>query len=129
MISRETGEVLHRDTRRFTVSYKGQSVDVDLPGYYPDGPGEAVHIGADLQVVDDALRALRQQIDGIPTPAGIRALRKKLKLSQRKAGQLFGVGERAFDKYERGQILPSGPAARLMQLLDRHPELVSEMES
>jgi HTH-type transcriptional regulator/antitoxin MqsA len=129
MISPDTGEVLRRDVRNFTVVYKGHSVEVGLPGYYPEGEGEAVHVGADMQIVDDALRGLRQEIDGIPAPATIRGLRTKLKLSQRKAGQLFGVGERAFDKYERGLVMPSGPAAKLMRLLDRHPELVKDLEN
>jgi HTH-type transcriptional regulator/antitoxin MqsA len=129
MISPETGEVLHRGVRGFPVTYKGRSIEVDLPGYYPVGEGDGVHVGSDMVVVDDALRRLREEIDGIPAPSTIRNLRSKLKLSQRKAGLLFGVGERAFDKYERGLVMPSGPAVKLMKLLDRHPELVKELES
>ncbi|MFZ0205609.1 MAG: hypothetical protein WAL59_05735 [Roseiarcus sp.] len=37
MIAPETGALLSRGVRPFTVTYKGESVTVDLPGYYPEG--------------------------------------------------------------------------------------------
>lgn len=127
MISPETGETLTRDVRPFAVAYKGESVVVDLPGYYPAGEGEGIHVGNDMDVVDETLRVLKEKLDGVPTPATIRRLRMKLKLSQRQAGSLFRVGENAFDKYERGLVEPSGPTIQLMALLDKHPELVREL--
>lgn len=44
-----TGETLLRGVRPFTLFYKGASATVDLPGYYPPGEGEGVHIGDDLR--------------------------------------------------------------------------------
>lgn len=125
--SPETGEILTRGTQPFTVAYKGQSVVVELPGYYSSGDGEGVAVGDDMEVVDAALRALKERIDGIPAPTTIRRVRTKLKLSQREAGALFKVGENAFDKYERGLIEPSGPTIQLMTLLEKHPELLDEL--
>lgn len=127
MVSPETGEPLFRDTRPIEITYKGHSMTVDLPGYYPVGDGEAVHVGNDMAVTDQALRILKEKADGLPSPATIRDFRKKLKLSQREAGQLFKVGENAFDKYERGLIEPSGPTIQLMKVLDRHPELIDDL--
>jgi len=127
MISPETGETLTRGVRPFIVAYKGESVTVELPGYYPKGEGDGVHVGKDMSVVDEALRDLKEKADGVPSPATIRRLRAKLRLSQREAGALFKVGENAFDKYERGLVEPSGPTIQLMTLLDRHPELVAEL--
>ena len=127
MLSPETGEMLTRGQRPFVVSYKGESVTVELPGYYPAGDGDGVHIGDDLVVVDEALRGLKEKIDGLPTPATIRCVRTKLNLSQREAGLLLKVGENAFDKYERGLIEPSGPTSQLLKILDRHPEIVDEL--
>src|ERR1039458_3845571 len=97
----ETGRELRRDTRPFTVRYKAHEVVVDLPGYYPDGDGESVHVGADMAAADEALRRWKEQVDGLPSPATIRRIRHKLRLSQRAAGAVFRVGARAFDKYER----------------------------
>jgi HTH-type transcriptional regulator/antitoxin MqsA len=75
-------------------------------------------------VVDEALRGLKEKVEGIPLPATIRRVRAKLRLSQREAGALFKVGENAFDKYERGLVEPSSPTIQLIMLLDRHPDLV-----
>ena len=127
MMSPETGEVLHRGMRPFVVAYKGKSVTVELPGYYPENGDEGIHIGDDMAVIDLALRTLKEEIEGIPSPATIRKVREKLKLSQREAGGLLKVGENAFDKYERGLVEPSGPTSQLLRLLDHHPELVDEL--
>ncbi len=75
----------------------------------------------------EALRELKRRVDGLPTPEQIKEIRAKLKLSQREAGELFKVGENAFDKYERGLIEPSGPTVQLMKLLSKHPELIDEL--
>ncbi len=128
MPSPETGETLTRGVRPFKVTYKGQSITVDLPGYYPEGNGEGVHVGNDMSVVDRALRVLKEKVDGIPAPETIRKVRTKLRLSQRRAGTVFRVGPNAFDKYERGLVEPSGPTVQLITILDRHPELVKELE-
>jgi HTH-type transcriptional regulator / antitoxin MqsA len=127
MASPETGETLRRGTRPFVVAYKGETITVDLPGYYPAGEGDGVHVGKDMSVVDDALRALKEQVEGVPSPATIRRVRTKLKLSQREAGALLKVGENAFDKYERGLVEPSGPTSPLIKILDRQPPIADEL--
>jgi HTH-type transcriptional regulator/antitoxin MqsA len=129
MLCPVTGQVLHRETRPFTVRYKAHEVVVDLPGYYPVGDGESVHVGADMAAADNALRLLKEQVDGLPSPATIRRIRQKLRLSQRAAGEVFRVGTRAFDKYERSIVEPSGPTIQLLRLLDNHPELITELRS
>jgi HTH-type transcriptional regulator/antitoxin MqsA len=80
-----------------------------------------------MAVTDAALRQIKEEIEGIPSPAMIRRVRKKLKLSQREAGGLLKVGESAFDKYERGLVEPSGPTSQLLRLLDKHPELIDDL--
>lgn len=127
MVSPETGETLHRGVRPSVVSYKGKSITVELAGYYPANGDEGIHVGDDMAVSDAALRALKEEIDGIPMPATVRKVREKLKLSQREAGGLLKVGENAFDKYERGLVEPSGPTSQLLRLLDQHPELIEEV--
>jgi HTH-type transcriptional regulator/antitoxin MqsA len=127
MASPKTGETLTRGVRPFVVAYKGETITVDLPGYYPAGDGDGVHVGKDMCVVDEALRDLKEQVEGVPSPATIRRVRTKLKLSQREAGALLKVGENAFDKYERGLVEPSGPTSQLIKILDRHPEIADEL--
>ncbi|MFC3642810.1 type II toxin-antitoxin system MqsA family antitoxin [Aquibium oceanicum] len=127
MVSPETGETLRRGTRPFPVTYKGETIVVDLPGYYGESDGDGVLVGDDMKAADEALRLLKERVDGVPTPDTIRRIRQKLRLSQRDAGRVFKVGENAFDKYERGLIQPSGPTVQLMALLDRHPDLLEEL--
>ena len=126
MPSPETGQVLMRGVRPFAIAYKGETITIDMPGYYPKAKGEGMHVGDDMAMVDGALRTLKEKIDGVPTPATIRRIRTKLKLSQREAGALLRVGESAFDKDERGLVEPSRPTMQLIRVLDRHPELVEE---
>lgn len=127
MISPQTGATLWRGVRPFPVTYKGETITIDLPGYYGPDDEDGVLVGDDMRLADEALRALKERIDGLPSPGNIRRIRSKLNLSQREAGLLFKVGENAFDKYERGLIEPSGPTTQLMKLLAKHPELVDEL--
>jgi HTH-type transcriptional regulator/antitoxin MqsA len=59
MPSPETGESLTRGVRPFRVTNKSRTITVDLPGYYPKGEGDGVHVGNDMSVVDRALQALK----------------------------------------------------------------------
>lgn len=131
LTSPETGVTLTRGVRPFTVRYKGHERTIQLAGYYPEGDDndDGVLVGDDMKPADEALRELKELVDGLPAPATIKRLRTRLKLTQREAGLLFKVGENAFDKYERGLIQPSGPTVQLMTLLSRHPELINELRS
>lgn len=55
----ETGQELRRDTRLQTVCVGSLCRVVEVPGWYPEGDGDAVHSGRDLRAYDDAFRDLR----------------------------------------------------------------------
>jgi HTH-type transcriptional regulator/antitoxin MqsA len=59
--------------------------------------------------------------------AEVRATRKKLNLTQAEAGRLFGGGVVAFSEYENGKTQPHKSTILLLRLLNRHPELLSEL--
>nr|WP_294506161.1 hypothetical protein [uncultured Rhodopila sp.] len=63
------------------MRYNGHVAVVDLPGSYPGGDGESVHVAADMAAADDALRVLKEQADGLPSPSTVRRIRKKLRLT------------------------------------------------
>jgi HTH-type transcriptional regulator/antitoxin MqsA len=57
----------------------------------------------------------------------VRAIRLRLKLSQRKAGEILGGGPRSFQKYESGEVLVSRPMTQLLRLLERDPKRLKEL--
>ena len=46
----ETGAPLHRDVRPFTLTYKGESITFDMPGWCGDHPDEGVFDPDDMKV-------------------------------------------------------------------------------
>lgn len=60
--------------------------------------------------------------------AELARIRKKLKLTQLEAAQITGGGPNAFSRYERGKARPLPAVTNLFRLLDRHPELLNELQ-
>ncbi|MBD2857949.1 helix-turn-helix domain-containing protein [Spongiibacter sp. KMU-158] len=56
----------------------------------------------------------------------VKALRNKLGLSQGKFARVLNVSDDTVKNWEQGRRSVSGPAARLMQIVERHPEIVAE---
>jgi HTH-type transcriptional regulator/antitoxin MqsA len=59
--------------------------------------------------------------------ARVKAVRKKLKLTQDEAGRIIGGGRRAFQKYESGATPPSDAAVGLLEILERRPDEVETL--
>jgi HTH-type transcriptional regulator / antitoxin MqsA len=117
----ETGARLDRGVRPMTFNYKGQSLTVDMPGWYGEPPAESIHSGDDMKVSDRALNLMKARVEGLLEPRDIKRVRKKLRLSQQAAGVLIGGGPRAFQKYEAGDALPSRAISSALTLLDHDP--------
>jgi HTH-type transcriptional regulator / antitoxin MqsA len=120
----ETGKVLRRGVRSQTVSIGSMSRIVEVPGWYPDDDSDSIHSGGDLMTSDEAFRELRTAY-----AAHVKAVRKRLKLTQEEAGRIIGGGRRAFQKYESGATPPSDAAVGLLEILSRHPEEVETLRS
>ncbi|MDV5824276.1 type II TA system antitoxin MqsA family protein [Sphingobium naphthae] len=120
----KTGDVLRRDARMQTLSVGSLSRQVEVPGWYPEGEGDSIHSGAELQAIDQAYLELRAAY-----AARVKAVRKKLGLTQEEAGRIIGGGRRAFQKYERGTMQPSEAAVGLIEILDRHPKVVTTLRN
>lgn len=58
----------------------------------------------------------------------IRRIRRKLGLTQVAAARLTGGGHNAFSRYERGEATPMPAIVNLFRLLDKHPELLKDLE-
>ena len=120
----ETGKVLRRGVRPQTVSVGSMSRIVDVPGWYPNDDSDPIHSGGDLKTSDEAFRELRTAY-----AAHVKAVRKRLKLTQEEAGRIIGGGRRAFQKYESGATPPSDAAVGLLEILNRHPDEVETLRS
>jgi HTH-type transcriptional regulator/antitoxin MqsA len=116
---------MHRDVRPMTLTYKGESITIDMPGWYCDSSDESIHTGRDAVVSDRALNRLKARSEGLLEPEEIRRIRRKLGLSQTAAGRVIGGGPRAFQKYESGDLLPSRAISSALRLLDRDPKALS----
>lgn len=125
----ETGALLHRDVRPLTLTYKGESITFDMPGWYGVQPNEGVFEPDDMKISDRALNRLKARAEGLLGPEEIRRIRKKLHLSQESAGALIGGGPRAFQKYETGELLPSRAISSALALLDHDPTGLGVLEA
>jgi len=124
----ETGAPMYRGERPMTLTYKGESLTFDMPGWYCDQSEESIHTGEDMKISDRKLTLLKARSEGLLEPEEIRRIRKKLHLSQEAAGHLIGGGPRAFQKYESGDLLPSRAVSSALVLLDRDPEALSVLK-
>jgi putative transcriptional regulator len=59
-----------------------------------------------------------------PSPEQIRALRKKLALTQVRFARRFGFTLDTVQQYEQGRRRPSGPASTLLRVIEADPEAV-----
>jgi putative transcriptional regulator len=57
--------------------------------------------------------------------ARIRAIRTKLRMSQRLFASALNVSDRTVQAWERGARQPDGSALRLLEIADEHPEVLT----
>jgi len=125
----KTGAPMRRDVRPMTLTYKGESITFDQPGWYCDESDEGILVGKDLHISDRMLNRLKARVDGLLEPEDVRRIRKKLHLTQEVAGLLIGGGPRAFQKYESGDLLPSRAISSALILLDHNPEALTVLKT
>ncbi len=58
----ETGEILYRDVRPNEFKYKGESITLDMPGWYQLNGDDAIFSQEDMAVHDKALRILKERV-------------------------------------------------------------------
>jgi HTH-type transcriptional regulator/antitoxin MqsA len=116
------------ENEAFAISHAGKTATVEgLAGWRCGSCGE-VEFDADSAqryaaagdglVMDERERQARE----------IRRIRRKLGLSQVAAARLTGGGHNAFSRYERGEAAPMPAVVNLFKLLDKHPELLKDLD-
>ena len=123
-------ELVH-DTRDRPYTYKGETTLITaVTGEFCPACDESVLDLAESERVLGEMRAFSKQVNAaIVDPAFISSVRKKLQLDQREAAELFGGGVNAFSRYENGKTRPPLALVQLFKVLERHPELLSEIRA
>lgn len=120
------GEGVLRDgVKTIAQKYKGEVFSSTSHGAYCDHCSDGF-VASDT-AEEDAWLAFRERVDAGQAAELVR-IRKNLKLTQGQAAQLAGGGKNAFSRYERGQAKPVAAVINLFRLLDRHPELLREID-
>ena len=124
-------DAMVRAIRDLPYTYKGETTTI--PGIEADfceTCGEAVVVEAAAARCSAAMLSFNKQVNAaIVDPQFIVRVRKKLSLDQREAAEIFGGGANAFSRYENGKTRPPLALVKLLRVLDRHPELLSELGS
>jgi HTH-type transcriptional regulator/antitoxin MqsA len=108
-------------------AYRGHHVTVRaVDGWHCPECGEVEFSGNEGTRCSEALEKLRLRVDAEESAELVR-IRKKLKLSQRRAAEIAGGGVNAFSRYENGKAKPVAAVVNLFRLLDKHPELIDEI--
>ncbi len=122
---------LIRDTRDLSYSYKGESTVIEaVTGDFCPACDEVVLCAEESERVSVAMLGFNKQVNAaIVNPDFIYRVRKKLNLGQQEAAEIFGGGVNAFSRYETGKTKPPLALVKLLQLLERHPELLAELRT
>ncbi len=125
------GAKLVRDTRDMPYMYKGESTVLPaIAGNFCPACGEAVLDMDESARASALMLEFNKQVNAsIVDPAFIAGVRKKLKLDQREAAEIFGGGVNAFSRYENGKTKPPLALVKLLKVLNRHPELLDEVKA
>ena len=131
MASPESGRPMVRGEKLVTLRVDGKTFEYRQPGWWCSLDDPEDHDGQlvdeDNQVAEMARRTAEALARGESfPPVLIRAIRVRCGLSQRDAGEVFGTGEKSFEKYEAGQIPPSKPTQRLLRLAMERPDLFAK---
>lgn len=125
----EDGTDLAYEERDLVFSYRDHKTVVPaVAGWHCRKCGECEFDPGEAARYSAAIDAFSAEVDR-EIAATVRAIRKRLGLKQSEAGRLFGGGINAFSEYERGRTHPHRSTLLLLNLLDRHPELLGELVS
>jgi len=117
---------LHDGVKTTSQKYKGRTFTSTASGAFCDHCTDGF-VASDGKE-EAAWLAFRDQVDAAEA-AELARIRKKLKLTQMAASHLAGGGKNAFSRYERGHAKPVAAVINLFRLLDRHPELLNELNN
>lgn len=119
-----------QEVREVSYTYKGYSTSIpNVAGLYCPACSESLHTPSESEYLNSAMLSFNKEVNAASVdPAFIIDTRKKLKLDQREAAEIFGGGANAFSRYENGKTKPPLALVQLFRILSKHPELLSELK-
>ena len=123
-------ELIH-DTRDLPYTYKGENTTIAaVTADFCPACDESITDMMETERVMHEMQVFNKQVNAtIVDPNFIIKVRKKLDLGQREAAEIFGGGVNAFSRYENGKTKPPLALVKLLKLLDRHPDLLTEIRT
>jgi HTH-type transcriptional regulator/antitoxin MqsA len=123
----EKGEMNHC-TRDFAYEYRGHQTTVpQISGWFCDNCEEIEFNKGEGKRYAETIESFSQKVDQ-QEAIELSKIRKKLRLTQHEAANLTGGGPNAFSRYERGKARPMLAIVNLFRLLNKHPELLKELD-
>jgi len=124
------GELVH-DVHDVTYRYKGEVTSIPaVTGDYCPACGESILDMKESARTSALMLEFNRKVNAaIIDPSFIISVRKKLRLDQRQAAELFGGGVNAFSRYENGKTKPPLALVKLLKILDKHPDLLAEIKA
>jgi len=108
-----------RERREMTFGRRHVVVD-DERMICPDCK-ESFYLPEQLEAVERRAAEQIRRDEGLLTRDEIRAVRRRLGLTQAQFEQLLGVGPKTVVRWERGSVCQNASADRLMRLVDAYP--------
>lgn len=116
-------------TEKLSFTYKGQTYYHTASGEYCKNCDEMFFEPAELDKSTQGFQEFKKQVNkNTFNPDFIKSIRKKLGLSQKEAGIIFGGGVNVFSRYEHGKATPQKSLLLLLKLLDKNPSLYQQIK-
>ncbi|MDR5777746.1 type II toxin-antitoxin system MqsA family antitoxin [Caballeronia sp. LZ002] len=122
---------LIRDTRDLPYVYKGERTTIsNVTGAHCPACGEVVLDRLNGDRYGELVGRFQREVNAtFVDPRYIATVRMKLNLDQRQAAEIFGGVANAFSRYKTGKTKPPFSLVKLLKVLDRHPDLLSEVRA
>lgn len=120
---------LEQNKKKVAFNYKNNTLNVMQQGLYCQLCDEMFLSPSDLKATKKEITDFKRSVDGYLQTQEIKKIRKKLKLTQKAAAEVFGGGQRAFYKYEAGEITQNKALDLLLRLFDKNKISIYDIQN
>lgn len=114
IVRRSRSEIMKRGGGRVDWERVRNTTDEEIDAMIASDPDTA----PDMSIGRDWRRIIS------PRLPDVKAIRRKLRLSQAEFAKRFGFSVRTVQEWEQGRAVPDGPARILLRVIEKSPKLV-----